>query len=121
MALPADGEHDPQVHGGDEDQYDQVTIARQHQQPGASHFATYYSEELGGELRLDVLGKRLIVTVGNKGRFPLVELADNGFLSAGGAAFEFKRATGGQIDRFDYSSSRVRNLPFVRKADGAQP
>jgi hypothetical protein len=72
---------------------------------------------LDAALRLDLLGKRLIVTVGNPGRFPLVQLADDSFLSPGGATFDFRRGPDGNIIRIDYSSVRVRTLPFVRRAD----
>jgi hypothetical protein len=77
----------------------------------------YYSEELDGSLRFDLMGQRLILTGGNYGRLPLVQLSDSRFFSPAGATLEFKRGPTGQFDRFDYSSQRVRGLTFVRKAE----
>ena len=77
----------------------------------------YYSEELDGSLRFDLMGQRLILTGGNYGRLPLVQLSDSRFFSPTGATLEFRRGPTGQFDRFDYSSQRVRGLTFVRKAE----
>jgi hypothetical protein len=81
----------------------------------------YHSEELNADLRLDVLGDRLIATVGSNAKTPLVPLSANKFLSLGGATFNFERGADQQIGRFDYSSSRVRDLLFERKPALAAP
>jgi CubicO group peptidase (beta-lactamase class C family) len=82
---------------------------------------TYYSAELEAGLRLEILGKRLIVNLAGNGRFPLSQLSDSSFLTPAGATFEFKRGADRQISELDYSSSRVRSLPFVRMACANAP
>jgi CubicO group peptidase (beta-lactamase class C family) len=75
----------------------------------------YYSEELDGELRLAVLDARLFVSNSSGSRTPLAQRSEKSFALPGGAALEFARGADGQISSFEYSSSRVRGLEFVRR------
>jgi hypothetical protein len=75
----------------------------------------YYNEELDGELRLAVLDARLFVNNSSGFRTPLAQRSENSFALPGGATFEFARGGDGQVSGFEYSSSRVRGLKFVRR------
>jgi CubicO group peptidase (beta-lactamase class C family) len=84
-------------------------------QPLGPFAGSYYSEELGAGLRLEILDNHLIVDLAN-GRLPLSALSDNSFVAPNGALFEFTPVAG-SISRLQYSSARVRNLTFVRKPE----
>jgi CubicO group peptidase (beta-lactamase class C family) len=75
----------------------------------------YYNEELDGELRLAVLDARLFVSNSRGSRTRLAQRSENSFALPGGATFQFARSADGQASGFEYSSSRVRGLKFVRR------
>ena len=76
----------------------------------------YYSDEADAELRLQAMGDRVIVDAGHNRRFPIMPIADGRFVMPGGATLDIERGPGGQISGLNYSSGRVANLHFVRKA-----
>jgi Beta-lactamase len=91
-----------------------VAAAASTQSPGELS-GPYYSEELDAELSLSVLDGRLFVSNSSGLRTPLAQRSGKSFALPGGATLEFSRGGDGQISGFEYSSSRVRGLRFVRR------
>lgn len=74
----------------------------------------YYNDEVDAELRLAVVDGRLFVSNTSGFQTPLAPRSANSVALPGGATFEFARDADGQISGFEYASSRVRGLEFVR-------
>ncbi len=72
--------------------------------------------EADAELRLEIVGERVIVNAGQNRRFPIWQISESRFVMPGGATLEIQRGAEGEIRGLEYSSSRVTDLPFVRRA-----
>ena len=63
------------------------------------------------------MGARVIVDAGHNRKFPILQISESRFLiPGGGATLQIVRGADGQISGFEYSSSRVANLQFARRA-----
>ena len=77
----------------------------------------YYSEDADAGFRLQMTGDRVIVDAGHNRKFPIMQIAQSRYVMPGGATLEIQRGSDGQVSGFEYSSSRVAHLQFVRKAE----
>lgn len=94
---------------------ERITPPKGGQEALAKLAGTYYSQEADAELRVEVVGEQLVANVGRNPRFPLLQISDGRLAVPGGGSFEAKRGPDGQVNELVFSSSRLRNLPFVRK------
>jgi hypothetical protein len=76
----------------------------------------YYSDEADAEFRLQIVGEHVIVDAGHNRKFPVLQLSDASFAIPGGATLSIESGRDGQISGLIYSSSRVANLRFARRA-----
>jgi hypothetical protein len=76
----------------------------------------YYSDEADAEFRLQIVDEQVIVDAGHNRKFPVLQLSEARFAMPGGATLDIERGRDGQISGLVFSSSRVANLRFARRA-----
>ena len=81
---------------------------------------TYYSQDADTEMRLEVLGEQIVANVGRDPPFALLQISHSRIAVPGGGALDFIRDPDGIISGLVFSSSRIRNLPFVRKTAASE-